>query len=662
MRYQTVSSSQLSVLGRPVALVPWPKGVSVVPGETVSFFDGTVVESEALGGQSGFLTRQLVDELGKATGGTWQVARGDWKGEVRLDIRPSLGEQASLIDVGDGLIVIAGGDFAGLRYAVQTVRQLVRQCGTVLPVIHIEDSPSFKVRGYYLDVTRGRVPRLAWLKRWADMLEEGKYNQLQLYIEHSFAFLGLSEAWRGLDPLTPSEIMEFDRYCLSRGIELVPSISTFGHLYAVLRTQGFRDLGEFPEDADRPFSFIERQEHHTLNVALDKAFKLSCSLIDRYMPLFASKKFNICADETFDLGRGRSRALMGDITESEMYSDYVNRLSAHIAGKGHEPMMWADIALQHPDMLSRLDKTTTLLNWQYSPQVTDETMRTLGDAGVRQYVCPAVHGWNQMLPSLHDAWENISKVGRYGLQCGADGYLVTDWGDYGHVNDPRLSVPGMLYGAESGWNGGDAGFDELNWRVERLIFGDTQLAVLGAWNESRLAADFTWADAVDFLELDYGDGTLNKDVQRIFDDVADPKRQAVADAGDLAAARKCFLITLEARLLQVPGKQRALDRVQKTLAAGGINVADHPLARVVLRMAQGQDLFDACGWWLAVGCGLLDDDKRMERPEALAADLERWFEAYLSLWRETSKESEVKRIGGVVWRLADLLRAGADQQ
>ncbi|WEV46200.1 family 20 glycosylhydrolase [Bifidobacterium sp. ESL0690] len=659
MQFQTVSSSELSVCGKPVALVPWPRKVSVAPGETVSFFDGTVVESDDVVEQPGFLALELSNELERATDGSWRAARGGWDGEVTLDIRPSLGEQTSLIDINDGSIAICGGDFAGLRYGVQTVRQLIRQCGGVLPVLHIEDSPTFKVRGYYLDTTRGRVPTLDWLKRWADMLEEEKYNQLQLYIEHSFAFPGLSEAWRGLDPLTPSEIMEFDRYCLERGIELVPSISTFGHLYVVLRTQSFRELGEFPEDADRPFSFIERQEHHTLNVALDKAFELSCSLIDHYLPLFTSKKFNICADETFDLGRGRSRASMGGKSESEMYSDYVNRLSAYISAKGHEPMMWADIALQHPDMLSRLDRKTTLLNWQYAPQVTDETMQTLEKAGARQYVCPAVQDWNQLLPSLHDAWENITKVARYGVECDAAGYLVTDWGDYGHVNDTWLSVPGMYYGAQCAWSGAGAGFDELNSRVERLVFGDTQPAVLNAWNESRLAASFTWADAIDFLELDYGDGTLNKDVQHIFDDIVDAKRQAVADAPDVAGARKNFLITLQERLRQVPGKQRALEGVQKALSVADVDVAHRPIARVLLRMAQGQDLFDACGWRLAADCGLLEDDARMERPEALAADLERWFECYLALWRETSKESEVKKVGGVVWRLADLLRGAA---
>ena len=32
-------------------------------------------------------------------------------------------------------------------------------------------------------------------------------------------------------PLTAQEIMELDDYCAARHIELVPSLSTFGHMY-----------------------------------------------------------------------------------------------------------------------------------------------------------------------------------------------------------------------------------------------------------------------------------------------------------------------------------------------------------------------------------------------------------------------------------------------
>ena len=96
------------------------------------------------------------------------------------------------------------------------------------------------------------------------------------------AFPGMSEAWKGTSPLEPVQINDFDDYCARLGIELVPSISAFGHHHTNLRTHGFRDLSEFPEQADRPYSFIECQEHHIINVNYPQALAFSTGLIDAY--------------------------------------------------------------------------------------------------------------------------------------------------------------------------------------------------------------------------------------------------------------------------------------------------------------------------------------------------------------------------------------------
>ena len=676
MVFLPVTDGTLTVQGMPVTLVPWPVTVEVAAGCTVHLFDGTVVETRDGDDPDGFLARELAAELEAATGGYWHCARDPWQGAVRLDHDAACAPGAYRVTIADGSCVIAAADTAGLRSGVQTVRQLLRQCGGVLPVVRIEDAPAYATRGYYLDVARGRVPTLDWLKQWADALELAKYNQLQLYIEHSFAFQGFSEVWRGKGPLQPEELMEFDAYCRRRGIELVPSVSLFSHLYTVLRTRGFRELGEFPEDADRPFSFIERQEHHTLNIALDEAFALSRTIIDQYLPLFTSDKFNICSDETFDLGRGRSRGTAEQYGVATMYARYVNRLCAYVRERGRTPMLWGDIVLQHPDMLNQLDHDAILLNWNYAPDVTDAGVRALADAGMRQMVCPAVHGWNTMLPKLPTAWRNISRLARYGQACGAEGILVTDWGDYGHVNDPRLSVPGMLYGAECAWRRrsgeGDSsgsvgsGADDaavpakLNARISMVLFHEPGGQLLDTWASLSEQARFSWFDAVQFVELDAGDGTVNTDVQAFIATAGTPEERTVGDTTELAEARRRFLSSAALRLKEVPGSARWLDCIQHSLAASRLHVAEHSITRVLLRYADGQDLLDQCGWWLAVRAGVLDgapgraDD--MPEPAAVAAGLEEWFERYRDLWLEVSDASEVARIGAVIWRLADLLR------
>lgn len=444
-----------------IPLIPMPRLLHADGSIAVLAAIGCIGEGAAAAvcDASGRLMRLIRRDLEACAGLRWRAGRGDvGQCAIRLDVDAAMAAQSYRLDVGrraDGSasVAIVGGDAEGLRCGVQTFRQLVRHSGPAVPVVHIEDAPVLPVRGYYLDVTRGRVPTLASLKALVDVLELHKYNQLQLYVEHTFRFDGLSQAWRGTGALDADDILELDEYCAKAGIELVPSISTFGHQYMALRTDRYAGLGEFPEQAGRPFSLIERMEHHTLNPLMDESLALAKRLIDQYAPLFRSRRFNICADETFDLGKGRSAAQAGAVGVGTLYAGYLTELCSYLEERGLQPMMWADIAVGHPEALERLRDKAVLLNWQYEPDVDESRTALVASTGAAQYVCPAVHCWNALLPRIDTAWANISRMAAYGAAHRAEGILVTDWGDYGHVNDPVMSLPGLCYGAQCGWNG-----------------------------------------------------------------------------------------------------------------------------------------------------------------------------------------------------------------
>lgn len=59
-----------------------------------------------------------------------------------------------------------------------------------VPLMRIDDAPDFARRGYMLDVSRCKVPAMRELKRTVDSLSALRYNELQLYMEHTFAFAG----------------------------------------------------------------------------------------------------------------------------------------------------------------------------------------------------------------------------------------------------------------------------------------------------------------------------------------------------------------------------------------------------------------------------------------------------------------------------------------
>ena len=75
---------------------------------------------------------------------------------------------------------------AGAFYAIQTLRQIFSH--EKIPYLYIKDEPDFKYRGFYHDVTRGKVPTVATLKSLVDQMAYYKLNSLQLYVEHTFEF------------------------------------------------------------------------------------------------------------------------------------------------------------------------------------------------------------------------------------------------------------------------------------------------------------------------------------------------------------------------------------------------------------------------------------------------------------------------------------------
>jgi hypothetical protein len=366
-------------------------------------------------------------------------------------------------------ITLKGVSAQGLFRAAATFVQLILNSVSSIPYLEVQDEPDFKVRGFYHDVTRGRVPSLDTLKRLADNLAFYKINHLQLYIEHTFAFQALPELWADKDPLRSEDILSLDRYCRERYIDLVPSLSTFGHLYELLRLPRFEHLNELEIKASQtPRNLWDRMAHYTLDVSNPQSFDLVKGMIEEFSPLFSSPYFNICCDETFDLGKGRNARRAESEGTGRLYVEFVNKIIGVVRSLGKKPMLWGDIVLKHPELISQIPSEAVFLNWDYTPEVDESSVKTFKNARVKQYVCPGVNGWSRFAADVNRACTNISKMVRFGKDEGALGVLNTDWGDCGHVNLLSSSFHGLAFGAALSWNAGDG--DDSGWFDRRFSF------------------------------------------------------------------------------------------------------------------------------------------------------------------------------------------------
>ncbi|MGH9455787.1 MAG: glycoside hydrolase family 20 zincin-like fold domain-containing protein, partial [Terriglobia bacterium] len=103
-----------------------------------------------------------------------------------------VGDQGYVLTANPEQVLVAGKDGAGLFYGVQTLRQLLVGEGSDAEIlgVNIRDWPALRYRGTQVDLARGPVPTLSYLKRIVRTIAAFKMNQLYLYMEDSFRLNG----------------------------------------------------------------------------------------------------------------------------------------------------------------------------------------------------------------------------------------------------------------------------------------------------------------------------------------------------------------------------------------------------------------------------------------------------------------------------------------
>ena len=412
-------------------------------------------------------------------------------------------DESYTLDINVDNIKISSLGPRGAFYGLMTLKMLKKTSDNMINCCHIVDFPDMEYRGFYHDVTRGKVPNLDTLKNLADIMADYKLNSLQLYIEHTYEFKEYDFCLDRLGFLTKDEIKELDKYCKDRFIELIPSIATFGHLYHLLNCDKYKHLCELKNYKPKKNYYIEKMEHHTINPLMDESYKLITSLIDQHMEAFSSNKFNICCDETFDLGTDVNKGM----DKSELYVGFVKKLINHLESKGKTVMMWGDIILKYPERLLDISDKVIFLNWDYAAEPIEKNVAAMKD--VTQIVCPGTSSWEGFHEVTHTEENNIITLATYGAKYGAKGILNTNWGDLGNPASIAMGMYGLILGACVGWNIGTKANEELKVFISKYHYGcDEALSILDSLCE--------YNDYVSWLVYNWDNRLVKNDSKECF--------------------------------------------------------------------------------------------------------------------------------------------------
>ena len=333
----------------------------------------------------------------------------------------------------------------GLFYGAQTVKQLIRGSGKdpVLYVPTIRDWPAMAHRGLSDDWSRGPLPNMDFLKREIRTLAAYKYNTFSPYFEHTFAYSSTPVAAFPGGAMMPDEARELVEYAAKYHITIIPEQEAFGHLHHVLKFEQYSPLGETPHG-------------HVLAPGDPNTLPQIASWFGELAKTFPGPYAHIGADETVELGMGRTRDQVQQQGLGKVYLDFLSRIHDTLAPNHKRLLFWGDIAENQPDLVGTLPKDMIAVPWHYdaAPDFT-KAIEPFTKAGLETWVAPGVNNWSRLYPNNNEAMGNIRAFVRDGQKLGAKGMLNTVWNDDGEgIFDQNWF--GVLFGAAAAWQPGES--------------------------------------------------------------------------------------------------------------------------------------------------------------------------------------------------------------
>lgn len=397
--------------------------------------------------------------------------------QAQAQIDSVLPPSAYEMEITPDALTLRCADATAVTYAWQHFLQWRAAAPTAVPCGILKDAPTFLRRGFMLDISRCKVPTRVSLTEWVRKLSAFRYNELQLYTEHTFAYRGHEAVWAEASPLDAEDIRWLQSLCRDHGIELVPNQNCFGHFERWITHPAYRKFAESPDGFVTPWG--DRRKVGSVLKPDDRSFELVSGLLDQLLPLFDSPLVNIGCDETFELGQGASKTRCEQEGGGKVYAEFVNRIMHYAQEKhGKRCQFWGDILVKTPAELKRLPADAMALEWGYEADHPFEAeSHAFAASGLDFVLCPGTSSWRSFAGRTENMRLNIQRAAQCAKQQQVLGLLLTDWGDSGHLQQNPVSYPALAWCGLNAWNPDTADWADLPATCDQGAFegasGDT---------------------------------------------------------------------------------------------------------------------------------------------------------------------------------------------
>ena len=388
----------------------------------------------------------------------------------------SLGNEAYTLDINDNKIIISASSNSGFYYGMKTLKQILNAKFLekyTLACVHIEDEPDMKVRAYMCDISRNKVPKVETVKYIIDIMSELKMNHFELYVEgFSFEYKSFKEYLTKNAYVTLKEYLEIEKYCIDHCIDFVPNQNGFGHMADWLELDEFHNLAEKPEGF---FIWESFRKSSTLDPNDPGSLELVKKMYGDMIPHMKSKYFHMNFDEPHELGMGKSKELVEASSVEDVYKGFVNKVHPIIEGYGKQALMWGDVLVRKNASLEGLPKDIIYVDWGYDGEYPfEKRLKILQDNKVPFMAAPGTTTWCSWLGRLYDWIENIGSAIRNVNKYGGDGVILTDWGDFGHIQQLVATLPPLTYMGLLSYRDESGTLKRVREFLNKFVFEDQQ--------------------------------------------------------------------------------------------------------------------------------------------------------------------------------------------
>lgn len=348
---------------------------------------------------------------------------------------------------------------------------------TLLSAAFGDGATAFTHRCYMLDISRDRVPTMDTLRWLVDVLATLRFTELQLYTEHTYTFTGHDEVWAAASALTREDLAELTAWASQCGLILTANLNTFGHMERWLQHDSYRHRAECPDGLSPPLDAVLAGP--TCLAPNDDNATFAVGLARELADALGSRQIMIGGDEPFELGTGVSAQEVARVGRDQVYRTHLERIIHPLVDDGYKVLFWGDQFRTDPHAFVNIPENAKCVIWNYEAPSSATTLAdelpifvrdllgwpddaALGFAAharialashVPTWVACGTSSWNTFLGRNRNAAANIDDAAAVGAAGGADGFMLTDWGDNGHWQPLAVSLPSMVRGAIGGLTG-----------------------------------------------------------------------------------------------------------------------------------------------------------------------------------------------------------------